>query len=210
MARHEPSPAGDEWIFQEIEGLLWHVLLHTEEVDTTNPYVRHSHLSSSLKWMTHGNVARLWSLANHSFLTHGRVLDVWTTEPLPYWVTWSAEHVDACINGPGRPVAPLITWSRTGVISKCVKVMDRNTKAAPRLYEEDEGTEFIANLFARKPMLSFSTANFRRDRRHPSPGAPRYQTAGDKFVCRRLVNGTTIVCRRNGVSVLADLSTGHR
>lgn len=75
---------GDEWIFQEIEGLLWHVLLHTEEVDTTNPYVHHSHPSSSLKWMTHGNVARLWSLANHSFLTHGRVLDVWTTEPLPY------------------------------------------------------------------------------------------------------------------------------
>lgn len=150
---------GDEWFFQEIEGILWHVLLHTEEeVGTTNPHLPRRSRRSPLSWITHGNVARLWSFTNDSFLAHGGRVDTWKAEPLPYWVvSWSAKLMDACLDDPEKPLQRWITWSARGVISKYVKIVDENTKATSGPDEEDEDTEVLKCLFSQTPLLSLET-----------------------------------------------------
>ncbi|KAK3292914.1 uncharacterized protein B0H64DRAFT_203126 [Chaetomium fimeti] len=142
---------GDEWIFQEIEGILWHVLLHTEEVETTNPYLPRRCPRSPLDWITHGNVAQLWSFTDRSFLVHGGGVDAWNSDPspLPRWIAWSAEEMNACLDDPEKTLAPFMTWSATGVVSKYVKAVDGNAKATQSSPDEEE----LPDVLCRRGLL---------------------------------------------------------
>jgi hypothetical protein len=157
---------GYEWIFQEIEGILWHVLLHTEEVGTTNPYLPRRHISSlPFGELMHGNVARLWSSTNDSFLFYSPRFDTWSTEPFRFWSLSLTKQMNECLDNPEQPLAPWITWSTGGIISKYVKAIDGNTKATAGLAEEAEGTR-LAGSFAQRLILPLETmrTDLKRDR----------------------------------------------
>ncbi|KAH6847591.1 hypothetical protein B0I37DRAFT_147839 [Chaetomium sp. MPI-CAGE-AT-0009] len=128
---------GDEWIFQEVEGVLWHVLLHVGVVEMTNPYPTRR---SPFYWITHSNVAQLWSFTDRSLMDYGiednTWMVVWESPPTSVWTASSAGQMNACLDDPEKTLAPFIAWSATGVISKYVKAVDGNTKATSGPDEE--------------------------------------------------------------------------